>query len=305
MRLVIFSILTFLFFQADSQTLSSIESVEYDASQNRFLISNGNSIIARNSDGSLEFFGNGQANYGMEVMGENLFAIDGQKIRGYNLATGQEVMSVTISGSSFLNGLANDGNSKLWATDFGSNRIYEIDASDLSNPTFSTLISNTGTTPNGIIHDAENNRLIYVSWGAGAAIRQVDLTDNSLSTIINTPYGNIDGIDEDNEGNYYISRWSPAGISKYDKDFANPPEVITVPGISTPADIGYAKEIDTLGIPSGGNTLLLIGFEPVDSMVVSANYLDHSNYNLSIFPNPVSEISSVNFTLQNNEAVSL
>ncbi len=100
------------------QTYQNIEYVEYDPIQNRFLVSNQNNIIQRNTDGSLDYFGNGaSASYGMEVMNNILFAIDGP-VKGYDLNTGDEIMSIDIPGAGFLNGMASDGISKLYVTDF-------------------------------------------------------------------------------------------------------------------------------------------------------------------------------------------
>jgi len=58
-----------------AQTYQSAESVEYDPSQNRFLISNGNNILVRASDGTLSFFGNGNSSHGLEVLGDNVFGL--------------------------------------------------------------------------------------------------------------------------------------------------------------------------------------------------------------------------------------
>lgn len=243
------------------QSLQNIESVEYDAVNNRFFVSNSNSIIQRSSNGTLSYFGNGAASYGMEVMGNTLFVIQGSGVYGYDLTSEQEVMSIIIPGASFLNGMTNNGVDKIYVTDFSSSKIHEINVSDLSNPTTQVIVANTNSTPNGIVYDAANNRLIFVNWGSNAPIKAVDLSDNSVSTLTTTPYGNIDGIDEDNDGNYYISYWSSGShISKYDADFANAPETITVSGISNPADICYAKEIDTLAIPHSGNQLTFLSF---------------------------------------------
>ena len=67
------------------------------------------------------------------------------------------------------------------------------------------IVSNTVSTPNGIVYDGENNRLIFVNWGSNAAIKAVDLSDNSVSTLTTTTLGNCDGIDNDSYGNYYVS----------------------------------------------------------------------------------------------------
>lgn len=303
-KIQLFILLIISTLQVNSQTLTSIESVEYDASQNRFLISNGSSIIARASNGDLSYFGSASASYGMEVLGNHLFVIDGSTIRGYELDSENEVMSLNITGASFLNGMTNDGASTLYATDFGAKKIYKIDVADLSNPTFEVIVNNTSTTPNGIVFDDDHNRLIFVNWGSNAPIKAVDLSDNSVSTIVSTSVGNIDGIDEDNDGNYYIASWSPARIAKYDNLFANPPEIITTPFISSPADICYAKEIDTLAIPSGGNEVVFVGFN-TDTMVSPIRDILSEDFQLSIFPNPITENSTVQFHLKDKTLVRL
>jgi sugar lactone lactonase YvrE len=284
-----------------AQNYNNIESVEYDASQNRFLVSNGTSIIQRASDGTLSYFGSGSANYGMEVMNGTLFAISGSNIKGFDLETEAEVMNLSIPNTGFLNGLTNDGNGRLWATDFGANRIYEIDVTDISNPSSSIVVNSTGATPNGIVYDGINDRLIFVTWSSNADIKAVSLNDYSVSTVTSTSYGSIDGIDEDNDGNYYISYWStPAGISKYPADFSTP-TTISVPGISTPADICYAKEIDSLAIPSGGNNVIFVGF---DTSTPVGEIIDE-DYQFSMGPNPMATETTIQFHLETQEKVNL
>jgi len=302
-KIQLFVFLFLCTFQLQSQTLTNIESVEYDASQNRFFVSNGNSIIARASNGDLIFFGSEGATHGMEVLGNHLFVIDGSTIRGFELVSENEVMSLNISGASFLNGLTNDGVSTLYATDFSGKKIYKIDVSDLANPSSEVIVSNTVSTPNGIIFDGTNNRLIFVNWGNNAPIKAVDLSDNSVSTILTTSVGNIDGIDEDNDGNYYIAYWSPDKIAKYDNAFANPPEVISTPFLDSPADICYAKEIDTLGIPHSGNVLTLVGFS--SDTITSIDDIYSDNFELTIFPNPVTENSVIRFSVDKKTTLQL
>jgi DNA-binding beta-propeller fold protein YncE len=166
-----------------SQSLQNIESVEYDHENSRFLVSNSSSIIAIDSETQeLSFFGDGEAGYGVEVMNSTLFVI-GDGIKCYDLTTEEEVMSLNISGSGFLNGMASDGVSRLWVTDFSNNRIYEIDVTDLDNPTSEMVVANTGSTPNGIVYDETNDRLIFVNWGGSADIKTVDLDTYEVSTL--------------------------------------------------------------------------------------------------------------------------
>lgn len=286
-------VLLLLPFVGISQSLQNIESVEYDHENSRFLVSNSSSIIAIDSENQeLSFFGDGEAGYGMEVMNSTLFVI-GDGIKGYDLTTEEEVMSLNISGSGFLNGMASDGVSRLWVTDFSNQRIYEIDATDPNNPTSEMVVANTGSTPNGIVYDETNDRLIFVNWGGSADIKTVNLDTYSVATLTGTSLGNCDGIDNDNDDNYFVSSWSPLRISRFDPDFSGTPETIEAPGISNPADICYAKEIDTLAIPnSGNNTVTFIGFE--NPLSVRDN--QDNPFHFGIVGNPVTIQSYLQFT---------
>jgi len=248
----------------NAQSLSGVESVEYDPINNRYLASSdGTSIVAIAPNGALSHFGSGlTARYGMEIVGNTLFAISTTHIKGYDLTSETPVMDLNISGASFLNGLGSDGGNRLWASDFGSKKIYEIDITNLSSPTYATVANQTDLNsqqPNGIVYDAANNRIVFVNWGNNAPIKAMDLTSYAVTTVANTTLTNIDGIDRDALGNWYVASWSPARITRYSNDFSSS-EIITVPGISSPADICYAIETDTLAIP-GGNQMLFVGFE--------------------------------------------
>lgn len=243
--------LGFFSFQLNAQTLNNIESVEYDPVNDQFLISNGSSIIAQDyTSNALSLFGSARASHGMEVIGENIFVIDGATIRGYSLNDASEIMTLPIAGAQFLNGLTSDKTNMLYATDFSKRQILAIDVTDFTNPSFEVLINNTQLTPNGIHFDQTNERLVFVTWGPNASVRSIDLSDLSIEVLATTSYGNMDGIVQDKDDNYYISTWNPARIIKLDPAFANPIEEVSLPtNLFSPADIGIAIEKDIIGIP--------------------------------------------------------
>jgi sugar lactone lactonase YvrE len=301
-------IFTFLFstavITAFSQNLTGVESVEFDPVSERFLVTNGSSIVFiddnEDADGTLAT-GAG-ADYGMEVMNGVLWAIDNNQIKGYNVSDGSLLATANVSGASFLNGMASDGESRLWVTDFSLKKIHEINVSELSNPVVTQIVANTVSTPNGIVYDGENNRLIFVNWGSNAAIKAVDLSNNTMSTLTTTMLGNCDGIDNDSYGNYYVSSWSPvARITRFNSDFSVN-ETITVTGLSSPADICYAQSIDTLAIPnSGNNTVRLVGFAAPVSIQENSETTDA----FSIYPNPLSINSVMEFDLKESQRVKI
>ncbi|GAB5401667.1 MAG: hypothetical protein Aureis2KO_32520 [Aureisphaera sp.] len=265
-------------FTLHSQTYTNAESAEYDPVNNQWLVSNGNNIIADDGNGNLSFFGTASANTGMEVLNGILFAVDGMDIAGYDLATTNEVMRLTITGSPFLNGLTNDGSNTLYVTDFTTRVIYAVDVSDIANPSYTEFVADTINAPNGIIYDAANNRLIYVCWGTNAAIRAVDITTQDVSLIINSGITNLDGIDDDAEGNYYVSSWNPDQIIKYNSDFSVS-EVLPTPSLNSPADIGYNQATDIIAIPMFSDVIFYdnstLGIGP------------KKNKGFSIVPNPM------------------
>jgi hypothetical protein len=296
--LAIFPILSF------AQPVFRGESVEYDYVGKRWFTSdNGTSIIQRDSNGVVSYFGTGlKASHGMEILGNTLFACEGTKIYGYDLTTELEVMQVTVPGAVFLNGLTNDGVDRLYATCFSNKKIFEINVASLSFPAVTEIVSATVSTPNGIIFDSLHHRLLFTNWNTtNAPIKAVDLNGFAVTTVTTTTVGKIDGIDDDGLGHYYISSWSPMRISRYDTNFVGAAVTITAPGINNPADIGYAKGIDTLGIPNGNGPVTFIGFGPVVG-IDSPNAVSEA---LTVYPNPVSTKSVISFELTNPSATEL
>ena len=281
-----------------AQNYQSAESVEYDPVNNQWLVSNGSRIIADDGDGNLSYFGTGNASHGLEVLGNTLFAVASNRIKGYDLTSEDEVMDLQIPGVSFLNGLTNDGTNTLYVTDFSTGKIYSIDVTDVNNPSYTEIVSSTGGTPNGVLFDGNNNRLLFVTWGGNAQIKAVDLGTNQVSTIITTSLSNIDGIEDDSHGNYYISSWSPARITKYNFDFTVS-EIVDTPNLNSPADIGYNQTTDIMGIPMGSSVIF------VDLSLLSNNDNSINTYEYLVSSNPIDENSYIQFTLQDSEFIDL
>ncbi|MEM7085998.1 MAG: T9SS type A sorting domain-containing protein [Bacteroidota bacterium] len=281
-----------------SQVYTTAESAEYDFVNNQWLVSNGSRMIADDGNGNLTFFGNGPGNAGVEILGNTVFVCVGSGINGYDLTSENEVMSLSIPGTTFLNGLTNDGFGRLFATEFNTRSIFEIDVTDLNNPTFTEIVTETEQTPNGIIYDEANNRLLYTTWTNPGLIKAVDLNTNNVSDVVTTGVGQIDGIDDDADGNYYISSWSPDRITKYNNDFTVA-ETITTPAINSPADIGYNQETDILAIPIFSDVIF------VDLNELSVADFTSEKYAFGVSSNPIKESTFVHFELKSAEEVSL
>ena len=133
------------------QTLTSIEAVEYEPNSDRWVVSNGSSMLMTADEGvTWGTFGSGGATHGMEVVGSTLFAIQNNVLRAYDVVTESQIGSVIPIGVTFLNGMgsySNDEGDFLVVSDFGTGRILKVDVTDPSDMQVSTLVDDTGTTP--------------------------------------------------------------------------------------------------------------------------------------------------------------
>lgn len=277
-----------------AQTKSGIEAAEYDSVNNRYFVSNGNSILVTSDGGdSWDFFSDGDATHGMEVLGNSLFVIDGDFIRAFDLTTEEELGSLEVSGASFLNGMANNGVDKLWISDFGNGEIHEIDVTDPASMT-NMEVADIPQTPNGLTYDAANNRVVILTWGPNAGIYAMDATDYSVSTLVNnTGLGNLDGVDNDISGNFYVSSWSPNRITRYNNDFSSS-ETVVSSGLSSPADISYAQGTDSLAVANAGTQQVTFHFFGV---VDSVEELIQEDQTLKVYPTPASNFIWMEYKL--------
>jgi len=252
-----------------AQTYNGPESIAFDASNNRYLISNTGSgtILARVANGTLSVFKSGisPVPYGIEIVGSTVYACCSGFIKGYDLTDGTQTFNLN-TGASFLNGITSDGYVNLFATDFSGKKIYRINTSTNS---FNVMAQNLVQSPNGIVYDQAHNRLVFVNWGSNAPIKALSLTDSVVTTIATTTLGNCDGLAWNGLDTWYIAAWTGQKIVKYDRDFANAPITLAT-NMSSPADIYYNQITDTLAIPnSGNNTVAFLGFPAIQNVACS------------------------------------
>lgn len=235
------------FINLNAQSYSNPESVEYDASQDRYLVSNTNSgqILARDQVGNLSVFATltGSGPHGLEIQDSVVYACNGNRVRGFDLSSGAQVFDLNLNGS-FLNGITSDG-TFLYVTDFGASKVFKV---DVANQTFTTLVGNTNGTPNGIVYDSSLDVLWVVFWGSNAAIKQYTPDIGSLSSSFNTGLTNIDGVALDCFNNLFVASWSPDQITQYPVGSQmGTPMPWTV---SNPADIDYDSVNNKICIPN-------------------------------------------------------
>ncbi len=302
---------TTLVFSACFMLLSTIvmaqfnapESVEYDPVNNRYFVANsGNgeilSLVPGNAPTSF-VTGVGSGPHGLEVVGNTLYVCSGGSLKGYDVTSAAQVVNANLN-ATFLNGITSDGSSNLYITDFSAQSIIRY---DVTNDVFNTFVASTGSTPNGIIYDGPNNRLVFVSWGNNAPIKAVSLADSSVTTLTTTTLDNIDGIAMNNQGQFYVSSWGQQDINRFENDFVAAPVPLNVAGLTDPADLYYNLTTDTLAIPSSGSAydVTFIGF----NTGVNIEKETGINFHIEVAPNPADEYTYINYELPHNSSVLL
>ncbi len=274
---------------------SGPESCEYDALADRWLISNtsDNTIKQRSSGGTVTLFvSTPAAPYGLEIQGDTLFACEAGSIRGYLLSNGDPVFDLDLGGT-FLNGLTSDG-TFLYATDYNTKKIFKVDVAAQS---FSTLVSNTVFTPNGIVYDPVQDRLVAVSWGANATIKAVNKNTGAISPLTTTTVTNIDGITIDCMGYFIVSSWSPDHLTRFEPTFASAGVDMGVTGLNNPADIDFDAVHGHVCVPnSGSNTVTLAAVPDCSLGIHAAN--DGTGYvTVNAVPNPTDGLINIDLPL--------
>jgi hypothetical protein len=243
-------------FVLSAQTFNSPESVEYDAAGDRWLVGNNGAgtIVSFYPQSNLTVpFASGipSGPHGIEILNGVAYCCDGGTIKGFDLTNGSQVFNLNLS-ASFLNGLTSDGANYLFTTDFSGKKIYRVNP---ANNSFN-LMTTTVKTPNGIIYDGANNRCIFVTWGNNAPIQAMSLADSTISTLLTTSLSNVDGINKDVNGNYYVSAWGTNALYRVDPSFTTAP-VSVMTGLSGPADLGANTAGDSIAIPNSNSTTVV------------------------------------------------
>lgn len=247
-RLVLLILLSVLRLSAEDLNLP--ESIAYDAVTNQYFISNAGSgkILKMNENGELTLLAQGLTSpRGMVLINNTIYFTANKSLQGIDKNSGEIVLNLDLQQQAYvLNDICYDGTDKLYFSDMGGNAIfsYSISNSEISKLNLSSEI----ISPNGLYY--ENGNLICVSFSEQAPIYSINLTDFSVTALVNTNYDYLDGIAKDENNNFYVSSWGGAtgSIHKYNSDFTSIPSIIKT-NLNGPADIFYRSDIKTLIVP--------------------------------------------------------
>lgn len=284
--------------------LNRPESVVFDSVYNRYLVSNwaDGRIIQIDSNGVQEPFvtGHGSIN-GVAIADGIVFACCSTKVKGFELSSKDTVMDLAIPGALNINDVTSDNAGNIYLTDFDARKIYKV---NIQSHAYSTFVSGLTRSPNGIIYEEENNRLLVCSFGHYIPILAIDLADSTVSVVANTTIANCDGFAKDDFGRYYITSWYTLSIYRFDSIFSNPPEVFYT-NSGAPVDISYNSWDDILAVPlMNANTVVFIPITPVsveeEDSKQPQKFLLNQNY-----PNPFNPATKITFQIPKSDHVIL
>lgn len=276
--------LTLSLSMAKAQTLSGPESIEFDPNDGKYFVGNNTSgtIVKLSPNGTLQNFATGISSgpHGLELVADTLYVCDGANVKMINRTTGATIASISVGGT-FLNGITHKG-TNLYITDFSSTpkRIIRLNTLNRQFNVFCNTLNNK--TPNGIIYDDIDDRLVYCCWGTNAPVHAISFADSTVTQIGTTTLGNCDGIAMNCSGEFYIASWSPNRVTKFTHNITSPTTFIGT-GMSSPADIYYNRSQDSLYVPNSGNSTVKKAGDL--SCTVSIQDLGREE-SLVLFPNP-------------------
>ena len=204
--------------------LKGPESALYDGERDVIYVSNvngapneadGNGFISKVAlDGSiseLEWVSGLNAPKGLAMTGNKLYVSDINTLVEIDIDSGEITNRYEAAEAKFLNDVAADADGNVYVSDMVGNAVYRMQNGDFTLWVQDEQLEN----PNGL--HVEGDKLIVGSWGkmtdgfnteVPGHLKSVALADGSIQSLGDgTPAGNLDGVESDGQGNFYVTDW--------------------------------------------------------------------------------------------------
>jgi sugar lactone lactonase YvrE len=212
-----------------AEGLSNPESVAFDPAARTLYVSNvagdpatkdGKGFISKLSpDGKivqLEWATQLHAPKGMALVGERIFVSDIDRLVAINTKSGAVSNAWPAAGAKFLNDVAADAQGRVFVSDMLTNQIWLLDGDSFAVWLEDAKLEN----PNGL--KVAGDKLIVASWGAmepdwstkvPGHLLAIDIASKTIGDLGDPkPVGNLDGLEPDGAGGWYISDWAAGAL---------------------------------------------------------------------------------------------
>ena len=218
------------------------------------------------------------APHGMRAYQGKLWVADIDELVEIDLQSGNILSKIPIPGSAFLNDVAISDDGRVFVSDTLKNRIYLVDRGKVT--TFAK--GKHLQSPNGLL--IEENKLFVAGWGniINDATFETDVPGNVFAldiksqqkhkqkqkqkqTITQAPLGNLDGIEQDLDGNFLVSDYTGGKLFVVNSTNGEPYELIS--DLEGPADIGFIPDNNLIIVPSlSQSTVTAYQYKPTLSL---------------------------------------
>ena len=252
--------------------LSNPESVVYDPENDVLYVSNvngaptdkdSNGFISRvSTDGTIldrEWITGMHAPKGLAITNGKLYVADIDTLIEIDIANAQVSNRYLVEDAQFLNDVTASREGQVYVSDMVLNRIHRLDQGEFSIWLESPELLN----PNGL-HIRDSETLVVGAWGVmtdGFAtevpghLLSVNLQDKNIQNIGDgTPVGNLDGVEEDVDGSYFVTDWINGKLFHITADGQAELLLMLEQGM---ADHEFLPGRDSLYIPMMNNNKLL------------------------------------------------
>jgi hypothetical protein len=175
-----------------------------------------------------------------------LYVSDIDSLIKINILNGRIVARYHAPEAEFLNDVIVNTNGDVYVSDMFGNKIYR-----LHNGVFSIWLQHEKLNgPNGLY--IRDDHLIVGTWGKITEGFNTDLPGHMISISLankeinsigaGTPIGNLDGVEPDGKGNYYVTDWLDSGLYFISSD-GNAEKILALPQGAADHDVLLSHEM--------------------------------------------------------------
>jgi len=157
---------------------------------------------------------------GLAIYEGTLYVSDIDTLVAIDIASATISNSYQVDDAKFLNDVAADKDGKIFVSDMVLNRIHCL----CDGQFIIWLESPELENPNGL--HTEGDHLILGAWGVMTEgfttevpghLKSISISDKSITSLGGAPIGNLDGVESDGMGGYYVTDWMTGKLFQINK----------------------------------------------------------------------------------------